>query len=190
VKYAALIALLVAVTVAKEPIPESHNFVVRMSETELTLHPTAGPNNLSNCLLVFPDGRVHLQLRRQEFLDGHATVTSYEWSLAAEPLRELQLLLDAPAITKLKQFAQPMPPFPSYRFQAFTAEIPRPAGLHKVGYFAWQGKSPANPEEDKAAWHEASIALQPLVDWFHGAKSYKTSSWRQVKNTDDFCWEK
>ena len=51
-------------------------FLVRIDETELTLHPTAGPNNVGDCLVVASDGRAHLELRRQEFLNG-ACVTSF-----------------------------------------------------------------------------------------------------------------
>jgi hypothetical protein len=56
-----------------------------------------------------------------------------------------------------------------------------------VGYFAWKGKGPENPDADKMAWRDANIALQPLLDWFHAAKSYKSSSWRLVKNADGVC---
>jgi uncharacterized protein (TIGR02391 family) len=45
-------------------------FIVRISENWSTLNRTAGPNNFSNCLIVMPDGRLHLELRRQEFFDG------------------------------------------------------------------------------------------------------------------------
>ena len=39
--------------VAAQTAPTRQNgaFLVRMTETELTLHPTAGPNNVGNCLV-------------------------------------------------------------------------------------------------------------------------------------------
>jgi hypothetical protein len=41
------------------------------------LKPTAGPNNVGNCMIVYPDGRLHLELRRQEFFYGPASIVSY-----------------------------------------------------------------------------------------------------------------
>jgi hypothetical protein len=191
VKNAAIAILLVAIAVvqAKESKPDSHKFVVRMSEGWTTLHPAAGPINLSNCLVVFPDGRLHLELRRQEFLDGHAVLTTYEWVLTGEQIRALRQLLEASSVENLSQLVLPTTPFAADQWEGFTVEMPRDSGLQKVGYFAWKGKGPKNPEADKAAWREASIALRPLLDWFHAAKTYRSSSWRIVKNADGVCEE-
>jgi hypothetical protein len=191
VKNAAIAILLIAIGVvqAKESKPDSHKFIVRMSEGWTTLHPTAGPINLSNCLVVLPDGHMHLELRRQEFLDGHAILSTYEGVLTGDQMQALQRLLEASSVEKLNHFVLPTTPFAAEEWEEFTAEIPRDSDLQKVGSFAWKGKGPENPEVDKTAWREASIALQPLRDWFRAAKTYKSSSWRLVKNADDVCGE-
>jgi hypothetical protein len=47
-----------------------------MNEIEVSMHPTAGPNNVGNCLVIADDGRAYLELRRQEFFNGHATIAT------------------------------------------------------------------------------------------------------------------
>ena len=85
---------------AEHPLPKP--FIVRISEQWSTLNPTAGPNNLSNCLTVMPDGRLHLELRRQEFFDGTVTaVTAYESALDSEAIGILRGILDDARVSTL-----------------------------------------------------------------------------------------
>jgi hypothetical protein len=71
------------------------------------LHPTAGPNNIGNCLVVARDGRAHLELRRQEFFNGRASAVSYEGILNPKELDILQRILDRDAIRSLPRFVIP-----------------------------------------------------------------------------------
>jgi len=165
-------------------------FIVRVSESWSTLHPTAGPNNLSNCLIVLPDGRVHLELRRQEFFDGRATaLTTYEAALNNKALGILQGILDDAGVSRLHQFAQPVVPMDVDDWQGFTAEIVRGPKVQRVGYLTWHGAGPNNSEGDKTAWKEASVALKPLVEWSHAVKSYTPSTWKRVPNPQTICGE-
>src|SRR5215468_5731887 len=92
----------------EQPLPKP--FIVRISEWQTTLHPTAGPNNLGNCLIVMPDGRLHLELRRQEFFDGRAVLTTYESALDAKEIGILRSILDDSAVSTLHSLAQPVVP--------------------------------------------------------------------------------
>src|SRR6266436_978402 len=95
-----------AVIVAQNtPAMQKGAFLVRMDETELTMHPTAGPNNVANCLVVSLDGRAHLELRRQEFFNGRASLASYEGTLNPKELDILRTILNGDAIRSLPQFA-------------------------------------------------------------------------------------
>ena len=163
-------------------------FIVRISESWSTLHPTAGPNNLNNCIIVLPDGRVHLELRRQEFFDGKmaTALTTYESVLDNKALGILQSILDDAGVSTLQPFVQPVVPMDVDDWQAFSAEIGRGAQVQQVGYLTWHGEGPNNPEGDKSAWKEASGALKPLVEWSRSVKSYKTN-WRRVRNPKTFC---
>src|SRR3989442_12789873 len=68
------------------PTRQNKALLVRMGETELTMHPTAGHSNVENCLVIAPDGRAHLELLRQEFFNGRATLASYEGTLNPKEL--------------------------------------------------------------------------------------------------------
>jgi len=160
------------------PTRQHGAFLVRMDETELTLHPTAGPNNVGNCLVVAPDGRAHLELRRQEFLNGRASLVSYEGILNPKELDILQTILDGDAIRSLPQFVIPASPLAS--FHVTNAKISRPSGIEEVGYFEWQGEAPANAASAGENWSRSALAMKPLVEWFHSLKS--TYPWKRVPN--------
>ena len=162
-------------------------FVVRISEGWSTLRPTSGPNNFSNCLIVMADGRMHLELRRQEFFDGRPVLTTYESALDSKEIEILRSILDDAGLSTLHPFVGPLVPMNVDDWQVFTAEIERGAQVQRVGYVAWDGQGPNNPEGDKIAWKDASITLKPLLEWAHAAKSSKSSNWRQVRNPKTTC---
>jgi hypothetical protein len=170
---------------AAEPHPEP--FIVRISEQWSTLQPTAGPNNVGNCLIVMPGGRLHLELRRQEFFDGRVVWTTYESALDGRELGILRSILNDAAVRTLRPFAQPVVPMNSDDSQTFTAEIVRGSQVQRVGYLSWHGIAPNNPEADKIAWKKAGDALQRLVEWSHEIKSSKALNWRRVSNPNTTC---
>jgi len=53
-------------------------FLLRAIDQLISTVPTAGPNNFSNCVLVMPDGQFYISLRRQEIMDGTATVKALD----------------------------------------------------------------------------------------------------------------
>jgi hypothetical protein len=162
-------------------------FIVRISEGQTSTKPTAGPNNASNCLIVLPDGRLHLELRRQEFLNGRAVLTTYQSALDGKEIGILLRILDDTALRALQPFAQPVPPLNADDWQVFTAEIVRGSRMQQVGYFTWRGNGPSNPEADKAARKEASDKLQHLVEWSRSVKSSGPLNWRRVPNPKTAC---
>jgi hypothetical protein len=170
--------------------PAPHPFLLRMFEHEMTLQPVAGPNNVENCIVVFPDGHFHLELRRQEFFDGKATLAVYESSLNPQGLERLQMILDSEDIKRLPAFVQPVPPFDPQGWHGLSGKIMRASGVQVIGYFDWQGKGPGNSDSDKREWQESQVALKPLVEWFHSVKSFKTPNWRQVsRKKGNLCGE-
>jgi hypothetical protein len=90
----------------------------------ITLQPTAGPNNIANCLLLLPNGKFYLSIRRQEIMDGTATVRGFEGSLDSEALQWLRSFLDEEDIRMLPQFAPPHSNGAD-SFQVFEAQIMR-----------------------------------------------------------------
>lgn len=164
--------------------PRPKPFIVRTSEGQSSAQPTAGPMNLSNCLIVMPDGRLHLELHRQEFF-GSAVVTAYESALDGKELGILQRILDDAGVSTLHPFSPPVTPMDVDDWQMFTAEIVRGSQIQQVGYLAWHGNGPTNPEADKAAWREARDKLERLVAWSHMVKS--RPNWRRVRSPKTWC---
>jgi len=170
----------VAFLVAQDiPTRRNGEFVVRMDETELTMHPTAGPNNVGNCLVVAPDGRAHLELRRQEFLHGRASLVSYEGTLNPKELDILRTILDGEMIRSVPQFVMPATSMGVDSYHVITAKIPRPSAIQDIGYFEWQGKAPENAASAGESWSRSAAAMKPLVEWFHSLKSMY--SWKCVR---------
>jgi hypothetical protein len=160
-----------------------------MEETELTMNPSAGPNNVGNCLVIEPDGRARLELRRQEFFNGLASLASYEGKLNPQELEILRTILDGDAIRSLPQFVLPETPMAVDSFHAATAKILRPSGIQEVGYFEWKGKAPANAATAGENWSRSALAMKPLVEWFHSVKSAR-DRWKRVPNpSSGFCGE-
>jgi hypothetical protein len=183
------IFLAVAVICATPVAPQTQtssdgNPLVRMWDSWTTLHPTAGPNNIENCVVVHPDGQFHLELRRQEFLDGRAALHIYEGTLDAGSVQTLKNLLDADAIKKL---ATPkLPRFPlsdDAPLEGFSAAISRTDRTQDVGYFVVKARGPDNPDTVVQEWQESQMALQPLVEWFRALKTFKTPAKHRVSNS-------
>jgi len=164
--------------------PESRPFIVRMGEWQSTFLPSAGPNSLTNCVIVLPDGCFELVLRRQESLGGKSTVDIFESSLNQKAIEILRDRLDSDAVRKLPPYAPPNTPFIADEWQLVTAEISRASDVQRVGYFSWKGVGPTNTESIKREWQESAVVLQPLVEWVRALKSLGSSippaKWRRV----------
>jgi hypothetical protein len=185
----AFLPLVLAAGLVGDPVgqPLTKPFIVRISESQMTLHPTAGPNNVSNCVLVMPDGHLHLELRRQEFFDGTAMLRTYESALDSKEIGILRSILDDAEVRALHPFADPVVPMDVDDWQVFKADIMRGAQMQQVGYLSWHGHGPNNSEADKTAWKQATVTLQRLVEWSHALKSRKPLNWRRVGNPNNFC---
>jgi len=149
------------------------HFLLRAVDAVTSSLPTAGPNNLSNCVLVLPDGRFYLSLRRQEIMDGTGTVKSLEGSLDAKALQILHALLNQQTIRNAPKLNLPNTPFVADEFQFFEVQIERESTMQRAGYFKWQGKGPDNPDSTKKQWQEGEVALQPVAEWFRALKTNK-----------------
>jgi hypothetical protein len=168
-----------AQALAQEP------FLVRTVEWRVTTKSVAGPYNVGNCMIVYSDGRLHLELRRQEFGYGPASLISYEKQVTTEQLTTLRAILNSDSLRKLQPIHMPDFPLKSHLFGAFTAEIPRAANIQKVNAI-FVGSADTRSPEDTIAWKEASIVLQPLMDWSHHAKT-DVPKLQIVTNADGLC---
>ncbi len=171
------------------PTTPSESFLLRTWEWHTTLKPTAGPNNVGNCLIVYPNGRIHLELRRQESFYGPASFVSYEGTLSTQQLKDLRSILDSDAVNRLQLVTWPIGDIHSDDFQWFTAEIQRPTKTQKVGTYSLHIADAKNSENDERASREAGITLQPLIDWSHRVKSLNPPELRIIPNSDSVCGE-
>jgi hypothetical protein len=138
----------------------------------ITLQPTAGPNNIANCLLLLPNGKFFLSIRRQEIMDGTATVRGFEGSLDSQELQWLSSFLGREDIRKLRQ-CEPPHPYGADTFQLFEAQIMRGSTVQRVGYYEWSGTEAGYPNSLMRQWRESQAKLQPLVKWFRALKTSK-----------------
>jgi hypothetical protein len=182
-----LAVLQIASLLLAAPSQKTRAFLLRISEAEVSMKPTAGPNTIENCLVVTPTGATHLELRRQEFFDGRGTLTTYIGRLSVEELARLRNILEADEIRSLPPFVAPTTPMSVDKWHTVSAEIGRGAE-RKIGYFEWQGASPANAAAAGKDWSRAAAAMLPLVNWFHSVKGVK-GRWTRVANPNSVCGE-
>jgi hypothetical protein len=131
-----------------------------------------------DCILVFPDGRFHLERRRQEYLGSRVKLKIFESSVTAPQLQQLREILASEAILKLPPFVPPRLAMAVPWSEIFIAAIPRDTEIRKVGYVLWRGGTPegspnSSPAGVKQGWKDSEVALRPLVDWFHTFESGK-----------------
>jgi hypothetical protein len=107
-----LVWMAVQVAAGQTSTPQSEPFLVRISDVQVSMTPTAGPNTVGNCMVVYPGGRSYLELRRQEFFYGSASIVGYEGKLSAQELTYLRAILDSAAVKSLQPF--PMPTLPMH----------------------------------------------------------------------------
>jgi hypothetical protein len=110
--------------------------LMRVWDSDMNFRPAAGPNNVENCMIVYQDGHLHLEIRRQEILSGiRGIYLSYEGKLPDRNLTSLRSMLDGADVKNL-----PTPNWPkqlpgSDHFGSFKAEISRGSGVQEIGYF-------------------------------------------------------
>jgi len=165
---------------------DPRSVLLRVSDVRTSLKPTAGPNNVNNCLIVYTDGRLHLELRRQEFFFGKASYLSYEGVLSDRDLTFLRSILESSDVKNLPTPPSPKPPLASDHFSWFTAEISRGSGVQEAGYFAWDGE-PKPSEGDEKVWEKERRVLEPLAEWVGSTKSLDHAGWKKVRNADSVC---
>ncbi len=67
--------------------------ITSVFDQDTYLKSTVGPSNVGNCLIVYGDGRLHLELRRQEFLGEKASFGTY-LAVLSKDLASLHSILD------------------------------------------------------------------------------------------------
>ena len=167
---------------------ESPRSLVRMADSWITLHPSAGPITIQNCVVVSPSGHFHLELHRQEFF-GSSTLNTYEGLLNEKQVRLLQDILETEKVKHLPGFTAPRTlPGDWDWVESFDAVISRGNGDQEAGYVLVKGAGPQTPDNQEAAWKDSKAILQPLVEWFRALKTYEVPPRKRVSNKkSNFC---
>jgi hypothetical protein len=159
------------------PPSDSAAFVVKIDET--TIDHTKLVTS-SDCIRVLPDGRFHLERRKQALPNPTSSLDISESSLDSTQLQRLHNILEGEDINKLPEYVLPVFPITAPWFGSFRTKISRGGQVRTVGYWLWQGGTPraspnSTPDNIKEIWKESEVALRPLVEWFHGIEALKLS---------------
>lgn len=130
------------------------------------------------CLVVYKDGRFHLERRVQQSPNPTNTLLLVDSRLNANQLRSLQETLSALSFSTLPAYKVPSIPMVISSFTLFSASITKNGVNHKVGYIDWQDKdrvgSPnTSSDGTKQGWLASKVGLSPLVLWVHQLESSK-----------------
>jgi hypothetical protein len=165
-----------AVTFAQRLQSDSNQFWVIVHEGQTDISPRG--RSVSNCALIFPDGRFHVERRVQELPGSTAALKIFDSSLDSTQLQHLKTVLDSEGIRRLPPYEQPILPMGVPWSYGFNARITRPTGVQNVGYWTWRdGVSTASPnsspENVKKGWRLSETELRPLVDWLRSIEHLK-----------------
>jgi hypothetical protein len=165
----------------------SQKFLVRFVDAKLLTRAAAGPINMRNCLVVLPDGRMELELFRQEFF-GSADVKSYTGRLNERELQILLSKLNDPSVQNLSQFVAPKPALRGDEFHTFIVEMSSAGLPRSIGFFEWEGEGPMNADQQRHQWESDKLTLQPLLEWAQWAKSdLHTAHWVPMHHLPASC---
>jgi hypothetical protein len=169
--------LVMPVTAQNHLQSDSAAFLVSISEATID-HKNATTS--ADCILVLPDGRFHLERRKDVPPNPTSSLSIFESALDSTQLEHLHDILNGDGIKKLPDYTLPVFPMTVPWFETFTAKIPRDGQIRTVGYWLWRGgtaeASPnSTPDRIKAGWKDSEVALGPLVAWFHQIESLKLS---------------
>lgn len=171
------VALETSATARNQPMPDSAAFVVTIGEATID-HQSAVTS--TDCIVVLPDGRFHLERRKQVAPNPTSSLNIYESSLDSTQLQQLLNIVKKESLTKLPIYALPAFPMAVPWFSTVNAKVARAGQIRTVGYWLWRGggadDSPTStPDNIKKIWKDSEVALQPLLEWFHGIEASKLS---------------
>jgi hypothetical protein len=153
--------------------PISRPFVVSVSEVRVDNED--GVTN-SECVMVQPDGRFHLERRRQLLPNPTATLDIFESSLDSSQFQHLQDIVSKEGMSRLPEDIPPPVSIDALRFSNVTVRLDSAEGIRRGGYWVLYGRRPgatAVPGDVQKRWQESQTALRPLVEWLHGVEALK-----------------
>jgi hypothetical protein len=153
---------------------ESIRFLVVLNEAQTDISPRGV--NLSNCALILPDGRFHLERRVQQLPSHSATLEVFESSLDSLQFRQLQEILNDARVKELPAFLWPTTEMMGSKFQAFEARIARGDEVQRAGYFVRRGApvgeaQNSTPSGVRKEWEQSEAVLRPVLQWLRGLET-------------------
>jgi hypothetical protein len=128
----------------------------------------------SDCILVMPDGRFHLERRRVTTPNPPATLTSFESSLDSSQLEQLREIISHAETNGLPEYdSRPVGFQNAPWFSSASVDIGEGETTRRFGYWAWDKRNagPNVPADVKKRWHDSEVALRPLLEWLHGIEA-------------------
>jgi hypothetical protein len=124
----------------------------------------------SDCVLVLPDGRLHLERRREAKPNSTATLKIFESSLDSCELEQLRGIIKDEEASGLPEYDRQRVFFQNAPcFTPVTVDIGEGTTARRFGYWAWDKRNagPDVPASVRTHWQDSEVALRPLVEWLH-----------------------
>jgi hypothetical protein len=155
--------------------PDPASFLIRVNEATIDNESAV---TSTDCILVMPEGRFHLEHRRQQLPNPIANLKIFESSLEPAQLQQLQDILNDQSMQNLPPYALPVFPLNLPWFANVDVRIVRQPRVQEIGYWVWRGGAPdaspnSTPDSVKKGWQESEIALRGLMEWFHGVEALR-----------------
>ena len=165
--------------------PPAPKYLIKIADQTMDLSSSTGMT-ASDCVVITPDGRFHMERRFQRLPKPYSSLHIYEASLGRARLAELKALIEE--VKELPAFVPPQIPMSIAVFRTFIIEVNRGSSVQKAGFFTWppESNSPSDsspqstPDSTKGAWVTSERSLMPLTEWFGTVKTLK---FRQVSNS-------
>ncbi len=138
----------------------------------------AGGTSDRYCLVVYGDGRFHMERRTQQSPQPFNTLTAFDSRLNVMQEHALEQILSASSLSALPAYQPPAFPMGISSFNLFHVALVKSGGTQVVGYIEWQNKewpgSPNDaPDATKQSWQVSKTALSPFLMWVRQLESSK-----------------
>lgn len=130
----------------------------------------------SDCVIVMPDGRFHVERLRQVLPSSTATLNIFESSLDSSQLQQLGDIVAEAEASRIPAYdSHPVGFTNAPWFSSVIVSVGEGQTARKFGYWEWDRRNtgPDVPADVKKHWHDSETALQPLVEWLHAIEAMK-----------------
>jgi hypothetical protein len=133
----------------------------------------------SDCAVVLPNGRFHVERRKQVSPSPTASVRVFESTLDSSQFDNLRRIVQTAGTSEAREYVAPPASLDVPWFTTVVVTVEASGQVRKSGYWKWRGETPElykTRDDIRRGWQESEKKLQPIIEWFHRIEALNLSS--------------